>query len=476
MPSTLGNGDRDSDLDEILSRHLSKSSVSIQSDYGSMGSRAPSHRSVSSSPRDAKSSPRKLKLTTAASPRTKFLQTKRDVSYLRDTPKRELCASLPPSLIPESEMVLEKTMFPPEDKNRQCWYDPDEKVYVSVAFPSQRPTGRHDVALLEEWLTRALGEDEWMNNVNDENRNQIVRDQLAKLQIGFREIVRQVTVTCPERGQLLDRIWKSTSSLLEYVMKQMQTTILTCQQRMEQLNLRAGKHESDLLNMKNRHEEELKILSQTIGHKWGQRIESVKQALIDKEMEARRSQESMALLKIWFPSFHVFAPTVLNSLLPAKDPTSSMEMMVLPPEEALKNDIKRVIESTIFDMKFVKDNESEDEDGEDDFGNGAHKDKFPFNNGLNHTSLEGDQDNAHDTINKMQQHSPSTHAHPQRRRSSQNRKESIFRSLMTASREVSQPDSSGVPALTDCSDLGAGRQQGRHTAGVLLGTQKCLTL
>ena len=156
----IAMNNRDDDLDEIISRC---SSASLK---------APS--SV------APSSASKKRMTLGKkSPRTVKLSNRKDVSFIRDARKAEISNAIPPSLIPESEMMTEKSMFPPEDKSRKCWYDPEEKVYVSVIFPSQKPTGRHDVALLEEWLNRSLGEDEWKNNVNEDNRSQIVRDQVS---------------------------------------------------------------------------------------------------------------------------------------------------------------------------------------------------------------------------------------------------------------------------------------------------------
>lgn len=48
--------------------------------------------------------------------------------------------------------VTEKSMFPPDDtEGRKFWYDEKEQMWVSVIFPSMKPSGRHDVALLDDW-------------------------------------------------------------------------------------------------------------------------------------------------------------------------------------------------------------------------------------------------------------------------------------------------------------------------------------
>lgn len=69
----------------------------------------------------------------------------------------------------------------------------------------------------------------------------MVKEQLNVLMIGFREVVRQVSVQCTDRGMLLDKIWKAMSGLLDFVVKEMQDTIIACEGRMADLNLRASR-------------------------------------------------------------------------------------------------------------------------------------------------------------------------------------------------------------------------------------------
>ena len=96
--------------------------------------------------------------------------------------------------------VTEKSMFPPEDtEGRKFWYDEKEQVWVSVIFPSMKPSGRHDVALLDDWLNRALAEKALEKGMSSENQSAMVKEQLNVLMIGFREVVRQVATSCTER-------------------------------------------------------------------------------------------------------------------------------------------------------------------------------------------------------------------------------------------------------------------------------------
>ena len=81
--------------------------------------------------------------------------------------------------------------------------------------------------------------------MTSENQSAIVKEQLNVLMIGFREVVRQVATNCTERGMLLDKIWKSMSGLLDFVVREMQDTIISCEGRMGDLNLRASRHEGE---------------------------------------------------------------------------------------------------------------------------------------------------------------------------------------------------------------------------------------
>jgi hypothetical protein len=74
------------------------------------------------------------------------------------------------------------------------------------------PSGRREVELLETWLSYML--DLYVETADSFSSNQ--RERAAQLiyAICFKEIIRQVSVHCVERGRLLDRIWKASLSLL----------------------------------------------------------------------------------------------------------------------------------------------------------------------------------------------------------------------------------------------------------------------
>ncbi|GMI16672.1 hypothetical protein TrLO_g10838 [Triparma laevis f. longispina] len=270
--------------------------------------------------------------------------------------------------------VTEKSMFPPaSESGRKFWFDEKEQMWVSVIFPSMKPTGRHDVELLDQWLNRALAEKALGEGMSSEEQSVMVKEQLNVLMIGFREVVRQVSVQCTDRGMLLDKIWKAMSGLLDFVVKEMQDTIIACEGRMADLNLRASRHEADILQMKERHANEVKVLTQSIGHKWGKRVEVLKQALLGKEKNLQLYSKSVNLLEKWFPSFENYADTVLKNLLPTSNATA-IETMVMLPEEAVLKDVRRIVDATLVNVELYEGEESEesDDDGEHEFGLSGH--------------------------------------------------------------------------------------------------------
>ncbi|GMI30458.1 hypothetical protein TeGR_g15240 [Tetraparma gracilis] len=291
----------------------------------------------------------------------------KDTSFLKDTGnKLGLQSKIPPSLVPASQAVTATSMFPPDDPKVETRYDPDTGMWENKIFPAMHPSGRQDVELLDKWLTDSLAGLGVLEEMSVQSRSATVREQLNVLMIGFRELVRQVSTQCTQRGMLLDKIWKAMSSLLDFVVGEMQSTIVGCEQRMNDLNLRAGRHESDMLDMKSRHDSEIKVLTQSIGHKWGKRVETLKQALLEKEYELQNNLETVTLLQRWFPSFLNYAGTVMNDMLPrdADDDRNDVDLMVALPEEALMDDLDRVVQHCLMDTKLVKVDEEEEAGGE----------------------------------------------------------------------------------------------------------------
>ena len=61
------------------------------------------------------------------------------------------------SLIPSSDYVVIAASTPPEDPERagDAVYDEKSGMWHTTVFPSQHPSSRRDVELLEQWLEKA---------------------------------------------------------------------------------------------------------------------------------------------------------------------------------------------------------------------------------------------------------------------------------------------------------------------------------
>eukprot|EP00753_Platysulcus_tardus_P015980 PLAT5360.1.p1 GENE.PLAT5360.1~~PLAT5360.1.p1 ORF type:complete len:1329 (+),score=498.64 PLAT5360.1:509-3988(+) len=133
-------------------------------------------------------------------------------------------ASLPPgddkhaaggdTLIPEEQHVLLKTAMPPTDGHPEWKWSDEHRLWMRREFPSLRPTGRRDVVLLGRWLLEQLGEAEKM----EDPAQALLRAQQI-YSTCFHELVRQVSLQCVERGQLLARVWKTFVALFDRIIK-----------------------------------------------------------------------------------------------------------------------------------------------------------------------------------------------------------------------------------------------------------------
>lgn len=131
-----------------------------------------------------------------------------DTSFRTDTISQARpatsAAQLPRSLIsPEHHKVVKTPYTAPEELAEGGWeYHADDKMWVKTAFPSLFPAGRRDVEMLRRWLDAAV---EGMDT-DGEPRLLVQRAQHI-FATAMREIVRQVSVHCVERGKLLHRVW-----------------------------------------------------------------------------------------------------------------------------------------------------------------------------------------------------------------------------------------------------------------------------
>lgn len=99
------------------------------------------------------------------------------------------------------------------------------------------PTGRKDAQMLIIWLDSMLAKVATKN----ESLEGMLESALSIYETCFHEIVRQVSVHCKERGELINRVWKANISLLERALRISQSSQQTQYQqfRQEKENIKA---------------------------------------------------------------------------------------------------------------------------------------------------------------------------------------------------------------------------------------------
>ncbi|OHS96789.1 hypothetical protein TRFO_36979 [Tritrichomonas foetus] len=85
------------------------------------------------------------------------------------------------------------------------------KKWRAAHFHSGAPASRREVELLGEWLNSVLAD----NLENHDNPLDIVTNAQHWFSVAFNELIRQVSVTCAERGRLFACIWKRNQDLFQ---------------------------------------------------------------------------------------------------------------------------------------------------------------------------------------------------------------------------------------------------------------------
>lgn len=163
----------------------------------------------------------------------------RDISFLCDGSQRK-ATTLPPlseraddtqnltvseSLIPEDYHIVKnkglRNLELYEDAFTVQLQDDEQKLRV---FPSMKPSGRQEVLqlmrVMDDMLKRA-GVEQQSEELNElsqmEGLLELVRTEQNIYNVVFHELIRQVSVGCAERGQLLAKLRQHYQSLLERI-------------------------------------------------------------------------------------------------------------------------------------------------------------------------------------------------------------------------------------------------------------------
>ncbi|XP_014661492.1 PREDICTED: axonemal dynein light chain domain-containing protein 1-like isoform X2 [Priapulus caudatus] len=134
---------------------------------------------------------------------------------------------IPDTLIPsEYHIVKSRGVLPLELRDCKYTTKSEEHSLHQVVFPSMRPTGRHEVIMLKRTMMQMLEhagikQSEQDQEIEGPSQIHCLINILKKEQdiynVIFHEIIRQVSVECIERGELLADIRKSYSQLMDRV-------------------------------------------------------------------------------------------------------------------------------------------------------------------------------------------------------------------------------------------------------------------
>eukprot|EP00753_Platysulcus_tardus_P020701 PLAT8346.1.p1 GENE.PLAT8346.1~~PLAT8346.1.p1 ORF type:complete len:966 (+),score=525.09 PLAT8346.1:64-2898(+) len=271
-----------------------------------------------------------------------------DVSYLHDRPGHGISPrgysdfKVPPSTVPAFLRIIERSPLPPKQAGAyETWYDEREAMWHTVVFPALKPASRQDVALLERWLGEQMGKitEQFGERITSDNMADVVQAAVPVLSMSLNELVRQVALHCSERGQLLDKTWKSFTQLFDAVLVEMKDTMDQYQTKMMDLMRENAQYRAELDKVHARHDEELAKVASDTERRWAGRLKPLQAAVREKDEEIRRLQGLDMEFKRWLPRWSIYRDSVLRSLLPAGDSLPA----TLIADDALLADAQRLL-------------------------------------------------------------------------------------------------------------------------------------
>eukprot|EP01116_Phalansterium_solitarium_P012950 TRINITY_DN2972_c0_g1_i2.p1 TRINITY_DN2972_c0_g1~~TRINITY_DN2972_c0_g1_i2.p1 ORF type:complete len:262 (-),score=59.92 TRINITY_DN2972_c0_g1_i2:125-910(-) len=162
--------------------------------------------------------------------KVKLANSSKDISHLTDAKLSSLAPPPPTTQIPEQYHIIERTITAPRDPTVKSEYRDSDRCWHSTVWPSERPIDRRQVMLLEEWLTRRLQELIITDHLEE------VKERQKLYSMAFHELIRQVWVQLPERGQLMAKIWQRYLLLFEHILKMRE-------HERDQYNQKTGDHQ-----------------------------------------------------------------------------------------------------------------------------------------------------------------------------------------------------------------------------------------
>ncbi|XP_067942118.1 axonemal dynein light chain domain-containing protein 1-like [Watersipora subatra] len=153
---------------------------------------------------------------------------KKDASMPRDAAPMKKPLELADSLVPdEYHIVKNKGVLGLEYYDSDYTTQPEDHEAHLTVFPSMKPTSRYEVIrlkeVMEEMMEKSGVNDEALESVGPtqmHNLIELIKKEQKIYNIIFHELIRQSTIECTERGELLADIRQKYSDLLSKVPRQ----------------------------------------------------------------------------------------------------------------------------------------------------------------------------------------------------------------------------------------------------------------
>lgn len=175
---------------------------------------------------------------------------------------------------------------------------------------------------------------------------------IARLTFVFQ--VRQVSIQCTERGQLMHTIWALNAELYNTVIKEQQAVMQGLHRRVLDAISQSDQLEEKMKLMEQSHKEQVAELlaNSELGKKEKENsaFRRLQQDMLLLERDAKIMEASLSDLSVWFPNFHLYSNSILRRLLPETpfdleshigDESGPTRLLDLPQNRLFK-DLKRI--------------------------------------------------------------------------------------------------------------------------------------
>lgn len=192
------------------------------------------------------------------------------------------------------------------------------------------PVARKDAQALIKWLDNMLGQ----IPSNSSDIESILESALSIYEMCFHEVVRQVSIQCKERGELINRIWKAYISLLERALRISQAS--------QQTQIQQFKQEKE--NLKNATAAELNRLKEDLQEK-NAKISAFNKKLQIKEEEMSKLEQNKQRLSHRLDLIISHYETVMAEMVALKEEKRVLKLKLLNTETEFIVNANGVIEA-----------------------------------------------------------------------------------------------------------------------------------